>query len=73
MTFADGRRVVAPTWPRGRYEGLANMEVGSKIRVLNEENRSGTLCIRRAVLLEEPSEIISRPELISLWSSEIDS
>ena len=66
MTFTDGRRVVAPTWPRSRYEGLANMEVGSKIRVLYEENRSGTLCVRRAVLLAKPSEIISRPELIQL-------
>lgn len=66
MTFVDGRRVVAPTWPRSRYEGLANMEVGSKIRVLYEENRSGTLCVRRAVLLAKPSEIISRPELIQL-------
>ena len=66
MTFTDGRRVVAPTWPRSRYEGLANMEIGSKIRVLYEENRSGTLCIRRAVLLAKPSEIISRSELIQL-------
>ena len=66
MTFADGRRGVAPTWPRSRYEGLAIMEVGSKIRVLYEENRSGTLCIRRAVLLAEPSEIISRSELSQL-------
>ena len=66
MTFADGRRGVAPTWPRSRYEGLAIMEVGSKIRVLYEEHRSGTLCIRRAVLLAEPSEIISRSELIQL-------
>ena len=52
MTFADGRRVVAPAWPRSRYEGLASMEVGSKIRVLYEANRNGTLCIRRVVLLE---------------------
>ena len=66
MTFADGRRVVAPTLPRSRYEGLANMEVGSRIRVLYEENQSGTLCIRRAVLLAGPSEIISRSELIQL-------
>ena len=66
MTFADGRKVVAPTWPRSRYEGLTNMEVGSRIRVMYEENRSGTLCIRRAVLLAEPSEIISRSELIQL-------
>lgn len=66
MTFADGRQVVAPTWPRSRYEWLANMEVGSKIRVLYKENRSGDLCIRRVVLLAEPSEIISRSELIQL-------
>lgn len=59
MTFTDGRKVVAPTWPRSRYEGLANMEVGSKIRVLYEENRSGTLCVRRAVLLEEPTRCTS--------------
>lgn len=55
MTFTDGRRVVAPTWPRSRYEGLANMEIGSKIRVLYEENRSGTLCIRRVVLMTVPN------------------
>lgn len=55
MTFADGRKIVALTWPRSRYEGLASIEVGSKIRVLYKENRSGTLCVRRAVLLAEPS------------------
>lgn len=27
MTFADGRKIVAPTWPRSQYEGLANMQV----------------------------------------------
>lgn len=53
MTFADGRRIVAPTWPRSQYEGLVNIEVGSRIRVLYAANRSGTLCIRRAVLLAE--------------------
>ena len=63
MTFADGRRVVAPTWPRSRNEGLAGMEVGSKIRVLYEANRSGTLCVRRAVLLESE---ISRGYLLQL-------
>ena len=66
MTFADGRKIVAPTWPRSRYEGLANMEAGSKIRVLYEENRSGTLCIRRAVLLEEPTSGITKSELLRL-------
>ena len=53
MTFDDGRRIVAPTWPRSRYEGLANMEVGSKIRVTYIESSNGNLCIRRAILLKE--------------------
>ncbi|MGM9659506.1 MAG: hypothetical protein ACI3WQ_02795 [Faecousia sp.] len=63
MTFADGRKIVAPTWPRSRYEGLAGIEVGSKIRVLYEVNRSGTLCVRRAVLLKSE---ISRGNLLQL-------
>ena len=64
MTFTDGRKIVAPTWPRSRYEGLANMETGAQNRVLYEESRSGTLRIRRAVLLEEPTQGIKKSELI---------
>ena len=37
------------------------LEVGSKIRMLYEENQSGTLCIRRAVLLTSE---ISRENLL---------
>ena len=51
MTFDDGRRIVAPTWPRSRYEGLANMEVGSKIRIIYIESSRGNLCVRGVVLL----------------------
>ena len=40
------------------------METRAKIRVLYEENRSGTLRIRRAVLLEEPTQGIIKSELI---------
>lgn len=57
MTFEDGRRIVAPTWPRSRYEGLANMEVGSKVRIVYVANSRGTLCIRGAVLLVKPSVV----------------
>lgn len=53
MTFADGRKIVAPTWPRSQYEGLANMRVGAKIRILYIPNRAGTLCVRQAVLVAE--------------------
>ena len=51
MTFADGRKIVAPTWPRSNYEGLANVSVGSRIRVTYMINREGTPCIRRVVIL----------------------
>ena len=54
MTFEDGRRIVAPTWPRSSYEGLANMEVGSKIRIIYIESSRGNLCVRGAVRLAKP-------------------
>lgn len=53
MTFEDGRRIVAPTWPRSHYEGLANIEVGSRIRIGYRRNNRGTLCVRSVILLEE--------------------
>ena len=57
MTFEDGRRIVAPTWPRSRYEGLANMEVGSKIRIIYIESSRGNLCVRGAALLASPKKV----------------
>ena len=56
MTFEDGRRIVAPTWPRSSYEGLANMDVGSKIQIVYIENRTGDLCVRKVVLLAHPKQ-----------------
>lgn len=57
MTFEDGRRIVAPTWPRSRYEGLADMMVGSRIRIGYLHNNSGTLCVRRVILLDNPRRV----------------
>ena len=59
MTFEDGRRIVAPTWPRSSYEGLAAMAVGSKIRVIFIENRTGDLCVRKVFLLADPKQASS--------------
>ena len=56
MTFEDGRKIVAPTWHRSRYEGLANMEVGCRIRVTFDKNRAGTLCVRRVEQLPDHIE-----------------
>ena len=55
MTFEDGRKIVAITWPRSNHECLTDMEVGSKVRVTYMVNRSGVLVIRRAVLSEAPA------------------
>ena len=57
MTFEDGRRIVAPTWPRSRYEGLADMMVGSRIRIGYRLNNAGTLCVRSVVLLDNPRRV----------------
>ena len=53
LAFGDGRKIVDPTWPRSQYEGLANMRVGAKIRILYIPNRAGTLCVRQAILIAE--------------------
>ncbi len=55
MTFEDGRKIIAITWPRSNHECLTNKEVGSKVQVTYMPNWSGVLVIRRAVLLEEPA------------------
>ena len=56
MTFADGRKIVAPTWLRSRNEGLADMEVGCRIRVTYDKNRAGTLCVRKVECFPEHNE-----------------
>lgn len=54
MTFADGRKVVAQTYPRSKTEGLAGLDVGDRIQVLYMRDRRGNLCVRRAVKAQEP-------------------
>ena len=56
MTFEDGRKVIAQTWQRSKYEGLAKMEVGCRIRVTYDKNRAGTLCVRRVERLSDHNE-----------------
>lgn len=51
MTFADGRKIVASTWPRSSHEGLVDIAVGSQVRLTYMISREGTPCIRRVVLL----------------------
>ena len=70
MTFEDGRRIVAPTWPRSSYEGLANMEVGSKIRIIYIESSRGNLCVRGAVLLAGPKRV--SPSVRAILRGEYD-
>lgn len=51
MTFEDGRKIVAPTWPRCNFEGLADMETGDKVRILFIETRSGVLYVCKVELI----------------------
>ena len=51
MTFEDGRKIVAPTWPRRNFEGLADMETGDKVRILFIETRSGVLCVHKVEMI----------------------
>lgn len=62
MTFTDGRRIVAVTFPRSRTEGLAGIEEGTQVRVLYMADRCGAPCVRRAVRLTEstPASFLQR-------------
>ena len=51
MTFEDGRKIVAPTWPRHNFEGQADMETGNKVLILFIETRSGVLRVRKVELI----------------------
>ncbi len=53
MTFEDGRKVVAPTWHRSNYQGLADMKIGSKIQVTFEESKNKKSSIRCVKLLSD--------------------
>lgn len=70
MTFADGRRIVAMTYPRSKTEGLAGIEEGAQIRVLYMADRSGMPCVRRAALLTEPTPVGYLQRLIQMEETE---
>lgn len=58
MTFADGSKVVAQTYPRSRTEGLAGLQPGDRIQVLYMKDHRGNLCVRRAVPEKKPEPSI---------------
>ena len=51
MTFEDGRKIVASTWPRRNFEGLADMETGDKVWILFMETCRGVLRVRSVELI----------------------
>lgn len=66
FTFEDGRKVVAPTWPNSNYLGLANMPLGSTVRLDFQHTRTGKLNLKGAELIQSPTlqtELISEMQM----------
>ena len=54
FTFEDGSKVVAPTWPNSNYQGLADIPLGSKVRLCFQHTRTGKLNLKGVEYLSKP-------------------
>lgn len=54
FTFEDGRKVVAPTWPNSNYLGLADLPLGTKVRLNFQPTRTGKLNLKGVDVLHIP-------------------
>ena len=52
FTFDDGRKIVAPTWPKSNYLGLAELPVGSRVELDYQYTRTGKLNLKSVVSLD---------------------
>lgn len=59
FTFADGRKVVAPTWPNSKYLGLPDLPLGTTVRLNFQPTRTGKLNLKDVALI---SELNPQPE-----------
>ena len=66
MTFEDGRKVVAPTWHRSNYQGLADMKIGSRICVTSGLSSNGISRIRAVELLDNSVTLPNRSEEVKI-------
>ena len=54
FSFEDGRKVVAPTWPKSNYLGLADLPRGATVRLNFQHTRTGKLNLKAVAFLNEP-------------------
>ena len=54
FTLDDGRKVVAPTWPKSNYLGLAELPVGSRVELDFQPTRTGKLNLKSVTALYTP-------------------
>ena len=53
FTLDDGRKVVAPTWPKSNYLGLAELPIGSRVELDFQTTRTGKLNLKGVSVLYE--------------------
>ena len=58
MTFEDGRRIVATTWPKSNSLGLAELPVGTKVELDFQHTRSGKLNLIGVTMIHIPAMIL---------------
>ena len=54
-TFDDGRKIVAPTWPKSNYQGLVDLPIGSRGDLDFQYTRTGKLNVKGVIILSEQS------------------
>lgn len=54
FTLDDGRKVVAPTWPKNNYLGLAELPIGSRVELDFQPTRTGKLNLKGVTALYIP-------------------
>lgn len=54
FTFDDGRKIVAPTWSKSNYLGLAELPVGSRVELDFQYTRTGKLNLKGVTTIDKP-------------------
>ena len=62
FTFDDGRKIVAPTWPKSNYLGLAELPVGSRVELDFQYTRTGKLNLKGVTTID--TQCCSRKEIV---------
>lgn len=53
FTLEDGRKIVAPTWPKSNYLGLAELPIGSRVKLDFQPTLTGKLNLKGVTVMYE--------------------